>query len=190
MTTDATGVTATTHVPAPVAGPAEASPGEQGARPASPLAETASRLRLVIGRLSRWSRQHGPVALTAGQHSALATVADQGPLRLTTLASLEGVSPPAATRVVDGLAGRGLVVREADESDARCNLVALSQEGKELLHEMRTSREALLARQLAQLSPDEILAVERALPVLERIVRIPVIPRIGKEPDRSRSSLP
>jgi DNA-binding MarR family transcriptional regulator len=138
------------------------------------LAESATRLRLVVGRLTRWLRQHGPAVLTAGQHSALVTVEERGPLRLTALASVEGVSPPTMTRVVEGLTVRGLVERQLDANDARCNLIALSDAGAALLHEMRSSREAILARQLSGLSAAELQRLTDALPVLEKIMRVPV----------------
>jgi DNA-binding MarR family transcriptional regulator len=144
-------------------------------RPTLPsLAESATRLRLVVGRLTRWLRQHGPGLLTAGQHSALVMVEERGPLRLTALAAAEGVSPPTMTRVVEGLTARGLVERQLDASDARCNLIALSDTGAALLHEMRSSREAILARQLAGLSAAELQRLTDALPVLEKIMRVPV----------------
>jgi DNA-binding MarR family transcriptional regulator len=78
------------------------------------------------------------------------------------------------TRVVEGLTVRGLVERQLDVSDARCNLIALSDKGAALLHEMRSSREAVLARQLSGLSAAELQRLTDALPVLEKIMRVPV----------------
>jgi DNA-binding MarR family transcriptional regulator len=146
--------------------------------------ETAARLRLIVGRLSRRLRRTvSPGGLTVTQYSALVSVEENGPVRLTDLALIEGVTAPTVARVVEGLVSRGFVDRRADPRDARSSLLTVSDAGKELLVRMRTERTALLASSLARLSEDEIRVLERALPVLETLAR-------DSERDRAPAAAP
>ena len=51
--------------------------------------EAAARLRFVLVRLARALRYQGSTALTPSQLSALATLEELGPLRISALAALE-----------------------------------------------------------------------------------------------------
>ena len=66
-------------------------------------AETAARLRLVISRLARAVRQHGSAGLTPSQVSALATLEEYGPMRMSEIAARELIGASVATRVVANL---------------------------------------------------------------------------------------
>ena len=74
-------------------------------------AETAARLRLVISRLARAVRQHGSAGLTPSQISALATLEEFGPMRMSDFAAYELIGAPVASRVVALLHELGLVQR-------------------------------------------------------------------------------
>jgi DNA-binding MarR family transcriptional regulator len=56
----------------------------------------------------------------------------QGPLSLSELARAAGIDKGQMSRVVSGLAKRGLVVREADSADGRGVRLALSRPGRRL----------------------------------------------------------
>jgi len=92
--------------------------------------ELAARLRLVIGRLHRRIRIDGRESVPPLQLSAMVTVEEHGPLRLSELARREAVSVPTMSRVLTALDEQGLVVRTPDPQDARGVLVTLSGEGK------------------------------------------------------------
>lgn len=62
----------------------------------------------------------------------LAEAAD-GALCVGVLADSAGVSAPSATRMLDGLAKRGIVDRRRDEADRRLVHVALTEHGRELV---------------------------------------------------------
>ena len=129
----------------------------------------AARLNLIVGRLMRTIRQHAAAGLTPSQLSALVTVDDQGPLRISALASQEALAAPAATRVVASLEEAGLVSRSADPADKRASLIALTPAGSATLTALRKERATGLGAQLDALSDAERRLLERALPILEKL---------------------
>ncbi len=129
----------------------------------------AARLQLIVGRLMRTIRQHAAAGLSPSQVSALVTVDECGPLRISTLATRESLSAPAATRVVATLEEAGLVTRCADPDDKRASLISLTRSGGETLTALRSQRTTGLGAQLDALSDAERRLLERALPVLEKI---------------------
>jgi DNA-binding MarR family transcriptional regulator len=129
----------------------------------------SSQMRLAVMRLSRRLRQQSVGDITQSQLSALATVARAGALSLGELAEIERVAPPSMTRIAARLEERGLLARTADVTDRRVARVAITSEGRELLEETRTRRDAYLATRLAAMSPEEQEVLIRALPLLERL---------------------
>ena len=129
----------------------------------------AARLQLIVGRLMRTIRQHAAAGLSPSQVSALVTVDECGPLRISTLATRESLGAPAATRVVATLEEAGLVTRCADPDDKRASLISLTRSGGETLTALRSQRTSGVGAQLDALSDVERRLLERALPVLEKI---------------------
>ena len=103
--------------------------GAQDAATDGVSAELATRLRLAVGRLSRRVRIDGGESVPPLQLSALVTVEQHGPLRLSELARREAVTAPTMSRVLTALDEQGLVVRSPDPQDARGVLITLSPEG-------------------------------------------------------------
>jgi len=134
-----------------------------------PPAELASRLRLVVMRLSRRLRQHAPGDITPSQMSALATVVVEGRITLSGLAEAERVQPPSITRVVDVLVGRGLVTRTPSREDRRVAWVEPTAAGRELIEAVRRERDAYLAQRLRTLSADDRAVLARAAVLLEQL---------------------
>jgi len=149
--------------------PATGSPAESS---------TADRLRFSVTRLARLLRQQSDAALTPTQLAALATLHRCGPIPVGTLADLEQVAAPTATKVVEKLHGAGLVDRLTDPADRRVSLVALTAAGETLLGEIRARKTAWLNTQLDDLSPDDLTRLVDALEVLERLTA----PRAQKTP--------
>ncbi len=134
-------------------------------------ATDAARLNLVVSRLMRTIRQHAAAGLSPSQVSALVTVEERGPLRISALATLESLGAPAATRVVATLEELGLVSRTCDPQDRRASLIAVTSEGATTLRTLRRERTLGLDAQLEALSASDRRTLVRALPVLERISR-------------------
>jgi DNA-binding MarR family transcriptional regulator len=136
-------------------------------------ADFAPRLRMATMRLARLVRQHGDAEHSQTLISALATVARCGPVTLGRLAELEAVQPPSMTRIVAKLEDLGLVARVTDDADRRVARVSVTPAADELLEEVRTRRNELLAARLADLGPDDVAALQAALPALERLAGLP-----------------
>jgi DNA-binding MarR family transcriptional regulator len=132
--------------------------------------ELASRLRLVVGRLNRRIRIDGRESVPPLQLSALVTVEERGPLRLSELARREAVSVPTMSRVLAALDEQRLVVRTPDPQDARGVLVTLSREGERRLAAVRNHRTALVARRLRRLDAAQQELIRAALPALEALL--------------------
>jgi DNA-binding MarR family transcriptional regulator len=131
----------------------------------------AARLRLVLTRLTRALRREGHSTLSASQVSALATLEELGPMRISTLATNESMDPSVATRIVAGLEGLGLVERAVDPEDKRASLVELSAAGRRQIADLWTERTHELSVRLDRLSDTDRRAVEAAITALEKITR-------------------
>jgi DNA-binding MarR family transcriptional regulator len=129
--------------------------------------ETAARLRVAIARLARQLRQHSPGGLTPSQWSAMATVEDNGPLRIGDLADREGVSAPTATRLVASLEELGLVSRTSSPTDRRTAYVSLTEAGRDKISWARAARTASLAERLAAMPDADVRRLIELLPLLE-----------------------
>lgn len=128
-----------------------------------------SQLRLVVMRLARRLRQEAAADITLSQFSALSSVERLGPLSLKELAEVERVTPPSMTRISTCLEERGLVERSADAADRRVARLAITSVGRQVLEHSRGRRNAYLAERLRTFSPEDRVALERALPILERL---------------------
>jgi DNA-binding MarR family transcriptional regulator len=132
--------------------------------------ELAARLRLVVGRLNRRIRIDGRESVPPLQLSALVTVEQHGPLRLSELARREAVTAPTMSRVLAALDEQGLVIRTPDPQDARGVLISVSDAGAARLAEVRSHRTALVARRLARLDDEQRRTLVAALPALEALL--------------------
>src|ERR1700735_3774121 len=109
----------------------------------------ASDLSLAVMRLSRqlrFRRPQSPVSLS--QLSALATLANFGPMTPGALAIRERVRPPPMTRVIASLADLGCWARVAHPDDGRQFVVSVSDAGAELLEAERRASQEWLAQRL------------------------------------------
>ena len=132
--------------------------------------DLAVRLRLAVTRTARRLRQEGTVGFSPSQGAMLATIERHGPLTPSELAQRERVQRPTVTRMLARLEDDGVVQRAADPADGRSFLVSLTPHGRELLHEVRSRKDAYLARRLRELDDEEREALARAADVLERLL--------------------
>jgi DNA-binding MarR family transcriptional regulator len=131
--------------------------------------DIAARLRLSATRLARRLRQESGAALSPSQQSALAVIANHGPLTLGALAEHERVAPPSITKVVSKLESDGLVIRTPDPADRRVCRVAISPEGAALMEESRRRKTAWLTDRITELDPECQRRLSDALDVLDEL---------------------
>jgi DNA-binding MarR family transcriptional regulator len=129
----------------------------------------ATDLRVALVRIQRQLRSKTASDITPSQSSALSRIEQSGPVRLGTLAELEGTTAATMSRVIDSLADRQLIDRVPDPLDGRASLVRLSPQGGALLNELRARYTEVLRGAMAELTDEEQRVVRRAVPVLERL---------------------
>jgi DNA-binding MarR family transcriptional regulator len=116
----------------------------------------------------------GGMSLTAA--STLARLVDRGPLRLTELATAQGVSQPSMTVMVSRLEKQGLVVRRSDPADRRIVLVEITAAGRDGVGKRRRIRRAFLAGLVGELGPADRAALAAAGPALHKLIDPAALP--------------
>ena len=86
---------------------------------------------------------------------------------LQELAGHLGLTSPSVCKIVDGLVGHALVMRQHSHIDRRKITLALTPEGQNVLDEARERTQARLAEQLASLSAEQCKKVIQALEILQ-----------------------
>jgi DNA-binding MarR family transcriptional regulator len=134
--------------------------------------ETAQRLRVVFGRLSRLLRptDAGSAAeLTPTRVSVLLNAVRNGPIRLAEIAAEEGLNPTLLSRTVAHLVAGGLLERSADSEDRRSAWIDATADGRKLAERIRRQRTEAVEAALGELSEGDRELVVRALPALEAL---------------------
>ena len=134
--------------------------------------QLAVSLREAIMRLNRRLRQARAVGdLTFSQLSALTSLQLAGALTPRELADTERVQPPTMTKIVGKLEDRGLVARTPHPTDRRQVILSATERGRAVYAQFEKARNEWLARQLAELGPDERDTLERAAQILRQVAR-------------------
>ena len=147
--------------------------------PAAPASAAASDLDAFVrafddfARAAKRARHRQSAAddgeLTVAQYSLLAPLLDAAePPGLGELAEAAGVSSPTATRMLDGLERKGLVVRERCERDRRAVRLSLTSPGVDAV---RAQRRRQLALRRAIFESLDARERRMAAQVLERLAR-------------------
>ena len=134
--------------------------------------DTASRLRVAIGRLSRRLRTTAAgsaAGLTPTRISVLLTVVRDGPIRLSVLAEAESLNPTMLSRVIADLGDAGLVARVSDDGDRRAAWAEATDKGRKLAERMRRERTDAVNEAMKQMAPADRDLLEQALPALEQL---------------------
>jgi DNA-binding MarR family transcriptional regulator len=140
--------------------------------------EVIDRLRTVFTRGQRQLRlTYTDETLSPTQLEVLAMIVRRGPLRLSEVATLQGLNPTMLSRIVAKLEVAHLVTRTTDATDGRVAHLAATEQGKALNEMIRRQRSAALAFALEQLSTSEQRTLSEALPVLESLVETLRVPQ-------------
>ncbi|WP_342027381.1 MarR family transcriptional regulator, partial [Corynebacterium bovis] len=134
-------------------------------------AEIAKRLRPALTRLYLlYFRQATHSRISMAQLSIMMNLGEQGPLRISQIATTESIRMPTASNAVNQLETMGLVTRVRDVSDRRGVRVKLTEEGIQELRRIGEERDEQLTHLIAGLDPDELAFVEQASPVIDLIL--------------------
>jgi DNA-binding MarR family transcriptional regulator len=137
--------------------------------PRRPPTDAAEALVAVAPLVTRWIERllagHDP-SLTLAQFLALRAIATEG-VSGSQLARRTGVSGPAVSQLLAGLAGAGLLERHELVEDRRRQTLALSARGERALVSAQTLLRERLSSLLAELPRPEADALARALPRVE-----------------------
>lgn len=131
----------------------------------------AEHLRVALARTARRLRQEAGADLGPALTAALGTVERHGPLTPSELAARERIQRPTATRLVARLDELGLIVSAPAPGDARSRLLSVTPDGRALLAEMRTRKDAFLARRLRELPAEDRATLARAADLLEALLQ-------------------
>jgi len=151
-----------------------------------PQVDAAEALLAVAPLASRWIErllaQHDP-PLTVSQYLALRAVSREQ-LTGAALARRTGVSGPAVSQLLAGLAKAGLVDRHPSPEDRRNQTLTLSNRGTAVYESAHELLRAQVGSLLEQLPHPEADALSRALPTVEAALAGTTPPRRPPPPPR------
>ncbi|MFZ0388062.1 MAG: MarR family transcriptional regulator [Solirubrobacteraceae bacterium] len=133
---------------------------------------TATRLRSVLGRLSRQLRTTAAstdAGLTPTKISVLLSVDRRGTTRISEVAEIEALNPTLLSRTISTLVDAGLLDRVLDAGDRRTAWVEVTHEGHRLAERMRRERTEVVNRGMSALPESERRILEQAIPALEAL---------------------
>ena len=119
--------------------------------------------QLELATRSRLDDIFRPIGMTALQYTALTVLEHHPDISGVQLARNSFVTPQSVADMIETLLDRGLVERHADASDRRRLLIALTPAGRALLDKYRGAVAELESAAFAELSPDEVVGLRRAL---------------------------
>jgi DNA-binding MarR family transcriptional regulator len=125
-------------------------------------------------RRARGARARDPDSgLTLSQYGLLEPLADRADARVSELAEQAGIAPSTASRMLDALERRGIVVRRRSSQDRREVTVALTHKGERVLsseHAWLRARQrdfyGTLPADERELAPDLLLRLAALIDVL------------------------
>jgi len=133
--------------------------------------ELADRLHSAAIHLLRRARRSDPLTgATPAQLSAL-SVLMSGPKTLGELAAAEQVRAPTISRLAAEMERSGLIRRRQDPRDARVVNVEMTAKGRRVLGKGRDLRIADIEGRVRRLDPPEIATLERAVSIIEGMLR-------------------
>jgi DNA-binding MarR family transcriptional regulator len=142
------------------------------AAPTAQAAEAATDLRVLVSRLRRRFRDlYREDDLTASQMAVLGRLYSDGPSSTSDLAAAEHVRPQSMAATLAALDERGMIRRDPDPADGRRQLISLTGEGRDTVHDSRRLRDEWLSTALQERYSDaERTTIVEALALLERLI--------------------
>ncbi len=126
-----------------------------------------------VERLAVWLRRQMPRDISSSTVSGLERLRTDGPLRVSELAVLEGMTQPGVTLLINRMADSGWAERVPDPTDGRAALVRITPAGTAVLDRRHALRAQILRDRMAALSGSDRTLLLAALPAIERLVDVP-----------------
>ncbi|MDQ7049971.1 MAG: MarR family transcriptional regulator [Enterobacterales bacterium] len=104
--------------------------------------------------------------LTPAKLAILRLVQQHNPVTLKELAQKQQVALPTASKIVDDLQKRALVIRALSKEDARQRWIVPTQKGLVLLKQSESQNEAFWQNKLSQLSTKQLKQLSQSLDLL------------------------
>ena len=124
---------------------------------------------LIMRAIREEMRKHRATDLSVPQFRVLMFLNRRQEATLSQVAEHLGVTLPSASRMVDGLADRGLLTRRISPSDRRYVALAVTGRGRSRVESADRATQLRLAEMLGTLPADERLAVVQVMDVLRPI---------------------
>ena len=139
---------------------------------AQTIAETATELRVVLGKLQRRLREEARSAdLTDSQRAVLSHLDRAGASTVSALAQAAGMRPQSMGATVSALTALGFVSGEPDPRDGRQTLLSLTPGARKTIKAVRAAREDWLHRSIeARLSAREQQTLAAGIELIKRLV--------------------
>ncbi|WP_024805299.1 MarR family winged helix-turn-helix transcriptional regulator [Nocardia sp. BMG51109] len=128
------------------------------------------RMQVALIQAARQLRLIDRAGINPSARSALAAIVKYGPLSMSDLAAHEGVDPASVSRTVRKLEEAGSIARRTAESDARVNLIEVTESGRRLFFRSRRELTQVVLDKVAALPPDQIEAIVAASEGLELLI--------------------
>lgn len=138
--------------------------------PGDNTAALATELEHRLALLTRWLRSVAHSGRSVAALLTLVRLEEEGPMRITDLATAEAVAQPTMTGLVRRLEDDGFVRRSPDPDDARAVRVAITGAGRKQLEVARAARAAALRTRLDRLDRDALAELVAALPALDHLL--------------------
>jgi DNA-binding MarR family transcriptional regulator len=107
--------------------------------------------------------------LSVPQFRALAYIRNNDGASLSSLATHLGLTLPSMSKLIDGLAGRGLVARNSHNEDRRKICLQLTSTGKSELEAAYNHTQAFLANKISDLSKEDLSTISRSMQILNTL---------------------
>lgn len=126
----------------------------------------------TAARVVRWVPKSDGFSLSLAAVRILARLNDDGPARISDLATAERCSQPTITNHIKRLESLRLVDRRADPRDARAWLIALSSRGGQELAHIRDSLGTSIEPYLARMSSRDLDALRDGVDAMHRLMAL------------------
>jgi DNA-binding MarR family transcriptional regulator len=126
----------------------------------------------TAARIVRWVPKENGFNISLAAARLLARLHDNGPTRISDLATAERCSQPTITNHVKRLEAAHLVDRAADPRDARAWMIKLTKKGNQQLSLMRDSIGTTLEPYLATMSKRDLKALRDGVDAMRRLMAV------------------